>query len=190
MKLEKFLSEFSNVKAENKLLKWTIVVLACAVVVSLYFTNKAFHQEKIILVPPQIHSRIVIYGSKPSKTYLEEFTRYVCDLALNYSSATARSQFAELLTLFTPNTFKMYQKSFYNLADRVEAAGNIAHMFYISKVKINLQKKTIAVTGRELLYSGTSKLSDSASKYLIKYEFKNGRFYIVDFKRITGGENA
>ena len=189
MKLETFLNETDNVKHENKLLKFVIVVLAIAVVFSLYYTSKSLKQEKIILLPPQVNSKIVFVGDKPNKAYYSQITRYIISLALDYTSATAKGQFAELLTMFAPSAFKDYQQAFYNLADRVQSASNISNSFYIDNVKVYPDKKKIIVAGSEDMYSSSALLTREQRRYEIGYEIKSGRFFITYFKKLKGGRS-
>ena len=188
MKFKFFMNDLSNIKQENKLLKGVILILAITVVFSLYYTTKTANREKIILIPPQIHSKIVFIGNKPDKAYYNEITRYVVSLALDYTSATARSQFAELLTMFDPGAFKKYQQVFYNLAFRIESAGNISDSFYITKIKVHPEKKKIIVTGTEYTYSGAALLSQNMCRYAITYKLQAGRFFVTSFGKIKGVE--
>ncbi len=188
MKLKTFLNETENVKHENKLLKFVIVVLAIAVIFSFYYTSKTLKQEKIILLPPQVNSKIVFFGNKPNKAYFDQITRYIISLALDYTSATAKGQFAELLTMFSPGAFKSYQQAFYNLADRVQSASNISNSFYIDNIKVYSDKKKIIVAGSEDMYSSTELLTREQRKYEIGYEIKNERFFITSFKMLKEGQ--
>ena len=184
MKFSMFLNEHENVKQENKLLKAVIVILAITVMYSLYYVDKSAQREKIIIIPSQLHSRIIFTGDKPDKAYFEEMTRYVISLALDYTSATARGQFAELLTLFDPEAFKKYQPIFYNLADRVQSAGNISNSFYITKIQIYPKEKKIVVIGSNYTYSANMLLMQKVRQYQIGYKIQNGRFFITSFGRV------
>lgn len=184
MKFKRFLNEHENVKQENKLLKAVIVILAITVMYSLYYVDRSSQREKIIIIPPQLHSRIVFNGDMPDKAYFDEMARYVISLALDYTSATARGQFAELLTLFAPSAFKEYQPVFYNLADRVQAAGNISNAFYITSIKVYPKKKKIIVSGVNYTYSADTLLTQKVSQYQIGYKIQAGRFLITSFGEV------
>ena len=189
MKFKVFLNEYGNVKFENKLLKFVIVVLTLGVLASLYYTNRALEREKVILIPPQTTQRIVFIGNKPNKAYFDQMTRYIISLALNYTSATAKGQFNALLKLFSPEAFKKYEPIFYDLANRVKAAGNVANSFYITDIKVYPDKKEIIVTGLQYTFSGNSLLKQKIEKYAIAYTITPaGRFEITAFGKIKGGE--
>lgn len=187
MKLKKFLNDYANVKHENQLLKFAIVALTLMVMWSFFYIDKSVKRQKVILLPPQLSSRVVFVGDKPNKAYFEQMTRYVVSLALDYTSATARGQFAELLTLFSPEAFKKYEPVFYNLADRVQAAGNITNSFYITKIQVYPKEKKIVVTGSIYTYSASSLLTQEVCQYLIRYKIQSGRFMITEFGKIKKG---
>ena len=90
MNLDIFLQKSSNIFAENRLLKFSIVVLGVAVVINTAGLFKALNSQKIILVPPVINSKISVTGDKASDEYLKEFTRYALGLALTYNPSNAR----------------------------------------------------------------------------------------------------
>ena len=189
MKFKLYLNEFANVKHENKLLKFVIIILTVGVLLSLYYTNSALEKEKIILIPPQTTQKIVFVGNKPNKAYFDQMTRYIISLALDYTSATARGQFNALLKLFSPDAFKQYEPVFYDLANRVKAAGNVANSFYISDIKVYSDKKKIIVTGTQYTFSGNSLLKQKIEKYAIAYDITPaGRFEITAFGKVKGGE--
>ena len=187
MKFKKFLNEHENTKQENKLLKAVIVILAITVMYSFYYVDKSAQREKIIIIPSQLHSRVVFTGNKPNKAYFDEMSRYIISLALDYTSATARGQFAELLTLFAPDAFKEYQQVFYNLADRLQSAGNISNAFYITDIKVYPKKKKIIVTGTSYTYSADTLLTQKVCQYQIGYKIQAGRLMITSFGKVNGG---
>ena len=189
MRFKVFLNEYANVRHENKLLKFVIVVLTVGVLLSLYYTNRALEKEKVILIPPQTTQKIVFIGNKPNKAYFDQITRYIISLALDYTSATARGQFNDLLKMFSPDAFKKYEPVFYDLANRVKSAGNVSNSFYISDIKVYPDRKEIIVTGTQYTYSGASLLKQKIEKYAIDYDIApSGRFEITAFGKIKGGE--
>lgn len=182
MKFDIFLQKASNLYAENRLLKFVIIALTIAVIFSSFFSYKALKYEKIVLIPPNIHSRIIIVGDKPDSAYIKQFSRYVVSLALDYTSASAREQFDELLTMFSPSAYKKYKQIFYNLADQLETAANITNAFYIQKIKVT--KKTIRVQGIEKTFIENTLNSEKVNTYQIGYVLEDGRFVITDFKKV------
>jgi len=182
MKLDIYLQKASNLYAENRLLKFVIIILAAAVVFSSVFSYKALKYEKVVLIPPNVHSKIMIVGDKPNNEYIKQFSRYVVALALDYTSASARGQFDELLTMFTPGAYKKYKQVFYTLADQLETAANISNAFYIQKIKVT--KKAVLVQGVEKTFIADTLDSQKVNTYRIGYMFKDGRFMITDFKKI------
>lgn len=182
MKLDIFLQKASNLYAENRLLKFVIIILAAAVVFSSFFSYEALKYEKVILIPPDIHSKIIIVGDKPNNAYIKQFSRYITGLTLNYTSASAREQFDEALTMFTPEAYKKYKQAFYALADQLETATNITNAFYIQKIKVT--EKAILVQGMEKTFIANTLDSGKVNTYRIGYVLRNGRFMITDFRKV------
>lgn len=187
MKLDIFLQKASNLYAENRLLKFVIIILAATAVFSSFFSYEALKHKKIILIPPNIHSKIIIVGDKPSDAYIKQFSRYITGLALDYTSASARGQFDELLTMFTPEAYKKYKQVFYALTDQLETATNITNAFYIQKIKVT--KKAILVQGIEKTFIANTLNSEKVNTYQIGYVLKNGRFMVTDFREVKRYES-
>jgi len=181
MKFDLYMQKTSNLFAENRLLKFTIAVMAVAVIFAFYYADKKIQTQRIILIPPNIHSRIVITGDRPGTSYLKQFARYIASLALNYTSANARSQFSELLSLYNPKNYNAARTMFYNLADDVESISNFSNMFSIDRIKIAPNK--IILTGREKTIVGNKIQTDKENTYIIDYRFKNGKFSINSIKK-------
>jgi len=181
MKFDLYMQKTSNLFAENRLLKFTIAVMAIVVMFAFYYVDKKIQNQRIVLIPPNIHSRIIITGDKPDAAYIKQFTRYIVSLALDYTSANARGQFDELLSLYNPKNYNAARTMFYNLADSVESISNLSNMFAINKIKIFTSK--IIVMGREKTFVGDKLQSNKVNTYIINYQFKNGKFTINSIKK-------
>lgn len=181
MNLDIFLQKSSNVYAENRLLKFFIVVIGVAVLINTYFAYKAFNSMRVILVPPVIDSKLEIAGDKGSDDYMKSFTRYVCGLALSYNALNARAQFAELLTMYAPESFPEAKKTFYNLADAIETT-KVSNSFMIHKIVVDSSKHQIEVQGPGIQFAQDKKIDEMSKTYIIDYRIRNGRFEIMAFK--------
>jgi conjugal transfer pilus assembly protein TraE len=93
-----------------------------------------------------INTKLEIVGNSASDEYIRVFGRYAAWLALNYSPATARSQFSELLTMFAPEKYAEVRKAFYVLADTVEM-GHVSSVFHITRIKIDRVRSEMEVDG-------------------------------------------
>jgi len=186
MRLDVFLQKSSNLHAENRLLRFVVLIIGITVLANTYMTYRALNSHRTIIVPPVIGSQIEFSGDKASDEYIREFTRYFCALALTYTPATARKQFDELLLLYAPEVFPDAKKLFYALADDIELAG-VSNSFVIQSISIDNSKKEIKVTGQNLRYKDDKRIEDMETrKYVINYRVQNGRFMLLRFNILPG----
>lgn len=187
MELKIYLKKLSNLTAENRLLKLTVVVFgAVAVFNSVVMMHMASH-EKTVLVPPGLNGRVEVTDGQASDRYLDLMTRYVTGLALNYTPATAREQFGELLALYSPDAFPGAKKTFYALAGTVEAA-NVSSAFYIGNIKVDRAKGVVDATGveRQFAQDGSPLGPDKEATYELSYRISDGRFELTGFSEKGG----
>ncbi len=178
MNLDIFLQKSSNIFAENRLLKFVVVVLGIAVVINTAGLFMALNSQRVILVPPVVNSKISISGDKASDEYLKEFARYILNLALTYNPINARSQFSELLAVYDPAEFQTSRKELYELADKIENT-KASSAFYIQSIINDTEKRRLEITGTKKTYMVDQKAEDTLKVYLIEYRIDNGKFILV-----------
>ena len=190
MKFKLFTGKAANIFAENRMLKFTILVLLAAVLVLSFCVVTAMNKERVILVPPIINSKVMITGDHASDDYIREFTRYIVSLALTYNSANARNQFSELLAVYDPAGFPNARKELYELADKIETT-RASSAFHIQSMTNNADKKQVEVQGAKMTYIGEMKADIVQTAYLVEYRFDNGRFILtLLYEKPAGTNNA
>jgi len=190
VKFKLFTGKAANIFAENRMLKFTILVLLAAVLVLSFCVVTVMNKERVILVPPVINSKVMITGDHASDDYLREFTRYIVSLALTYNSANARDQFSELLAVYDPAGFPNARKELYELADKIETT-RASSAFHIQSMTNNADKKQVEVQGAKMTYIGEMKADIVQTAYLVEYRFDNGRFILTRlYEKPAGTNNA
>ena len=190
MKFKLFTGKAANIFAENRMLKFTVLVLLAAVLVLSFCVVTAMNKERVILVPPVINSKVMITGDHASDDYLREFTRYIVSLALTYNSANARNQFSELLAVYDPAGFPNARKELYELADKIETT-RASSAFHIQSMTNNADNKQVEVQGAKMTYIGEMKADIVQTAYLVEYRFDNGRFILTRlYEKPAGTNNA
>ncbi len=190
MKFKLFTGKAANIFAENRMLKFTILVFLAAVLVLSFCVVTVMNKERVILVPPVINSKVMITGDHASDDYLREFTRYIVSLALTYNSANARDQFSELLAVYDPAGFPNARKELYDLADKIETT-RASSAFHIQSMTNNADKKQVEVQGAKMTYIGEMKADIVQTAYLVEYRFDNGRFILTRlYEKPAGTNNA
>jgi conjugal transfer pilus assembly protein TraE len=178
MKLNLFLQKSSNVVAENRLLKFVVVVIGVAAVINAFMTYRALNYQRTVIVPPVLKSRIEITGDRASEEYVRAFSRYFAALAFSYSPGSVKAQFDELLALYAPEVFPEEKRVLYELADRVITT-RVTSVFFIGKLYVDGEKSQIEVAGQRRQYVDDRKVEDIVKTYLIDYRISEGRFQLV-----------
>ncbi len=186
MKLHLFLQKTSNIVAENRLLKFVVVVIGIAAIVNAVMTCRALNYQRTIIVPPVLKSRIEITGDRASEEYVKAFSRYIAALSFSYSPGTVKPQFDELLALYAPEAFPEGKRILYELADRVITT-RVTSVFFMGKLYVDSGKNQIEMSGQKRQYVDDRKVEDLVKTYLIDYRISDGRFQII---RISEKEEA
>lgn len=177
MRFNLFMQRHSNIKGENRLLKYAGAFIGIGFIANTIVTIYALEHQTTILVPPVINTKLEIVGNSASDEYIRVFGRYSMWLALNYSPATARSQFSELLTLFAPEKYAEVRKAFYVLADTVEM-GHVSSVFHITRIKVDRVRNEMEVDGVRRQYANDQLIEEKERSYMIEYRVTDGRFLI------------
>jgi len=178
MKLDLFLQKTSNIVAENRLLKFVVIVIGIVTVVNAIMTYRALNYQRTIIVPPVLNSRIEITGDRASEEYVKAFSRYIAALSFSYSPGTVKPQFDELLALYAPEAFPEGKRVLYELADRVITT-RVTSVFFMGKLYVDSAKNQIEMSGQKRQYVDDRKVEDLVKTYLIDYRISDGRFQII-----------
>ena len=189
MEFKLFTGKTANIFAENRMLKFTVLVLLAAVAALSFCVVTVMNRERVILVPPVINSKMTITGDHASDDYLREFTRYVVGLALTYNPANARTQFSELLAVYDPAGFPDARKELYELADRIETT-RASSAFHIQDMTNHGEKNQVEVQGAKTTCIGEMKADTVQTTYLVEYRFDNGRFILTRLSEKPTATNA
>ena len=176
MRLETYLSKSSNKEAENRFLRFIVVLIGGAVLLNTVMSFRALRYQRTILLPPALHQRAEIRGDQASEEYVRAFARYVMGLLASFTPATARSQFDELLTLYAPEAAPTAKKALYELADTIEST-HITHAFYIQQMRVDSTQ--IEVRGARKQFMETTPVEEAQKTYLIDYRISDGRFALL-----------
>lgn len=188
MELKLFTSKAANIFAENRMLKFTVLVLLAAVLILSVCVVTAMNKERVILVPPVINSKVVITGDRANDDYLREFTRYIMNLALTYNPVNARSQFSELLAVYDPAGFPNARKELYELADKIENT-RASSAFHIQSMTNDPDKNQVEVLGAKMTYIGEMKADIVQTSYIVEYRLANGKFILTRIFEKTAVSN-
>ncbi len=177
MKNDLFIQKTSNIFAENRLLKFCMIVLSTAVVLCMIIALRAAKYQKTIILPPDEHYRVVVSASDANDDYVKLFTRYCMNLLLNYTPGLIENQMEDVLKMATPGFYPELKLRLMELADNAEKA-QIVSVFYPNVIEVDTIKKEILVTGLRKKFTHSTIIENGQKKYLINYLIIYGRFYI------------
>ena len=177
MKIDRFLSERDNLKAENRLLKFAIVIIGVAVFIQGFFTCMALKYQKVVLVPAVVDRRIEISGKEASPEYVKLFSRYSLNLLMNYTPATADSQFQELLTITSPGFYPKLKAALDEMLESIRTL-HITSVYHLQRLTLDPEKRLIEAIGVNTQWSAETKIKSGRVKHRIRYRIADGRFQI------------
>lgn len=175
---KKYLNETDRIKADNRLFKFIVVVIGIVVLYNSVMLQRALNSQRTILAPSVVSAKMMISGDKADDSYIKAITRDVTNLAFNYTPATARSQFSDLVAMYEPGSYAEAKTKWYDLADTIESAKQVSSAFYVQKIAVNHESNTIEVTGIKKQYADTKEIENTVKTYIIEYEIKDGRFWL------------
>ncbi|MGA3282562.1 MAG: type IV conjugative transfer system protein TraE [Smithella sp.] len=178
MKLYQYMNDKAKHKGENRLLKFTILIIGTVTLINTGVMLKALSYQRVVIMPPGLQEKTTIEGNKLDEIYVSTFVRYISSLAFSYTPASARRQFDELLLHFDPSAYPQGKTTFYNLAEKI-AETQLTQVFYITKITVNTETKKIDIEGTKRQYIDDRKIEDDKKTYYIDYTILNGRFFIL-----------
>ena len=190
MNVNLYLKKTDNLFAENRLLKFVIVLMTIAVCFSFISVNKALNHQQTIIIPPNFDQRLEIKGDNVNDDYLKMYTRYILDLLLNYTPKNIKYNFNDLLSFATPELYPELQKNLLKIEDNVDKL-RVSSIFYPSQIIIDREKHIITIGGVRRQFANLSQIEETRRNYYLKYQIDNGRFYIgnIQEQEIIENEN-
>lgn len=180
MKLGLFVQKTSNLYAENRILKFAILVIGTVVLLNTGLLFVSMSRQRTILIPAGLDTKASVTDTTADADYLRQMARYVSGLALTYTPATARSQFEELLPLFAPETFSANKSMLYDLAETIEKTSS-GSVYHPQRFTLDEQNQTIEILGPKTTYVQDLQSSGNViTTYLLKFRMVNGKFLIVE----------
>lgn len=182
MRLNIFLQKSSNLFAENRLLKFCILVIGVMVLINTVILQAVTQKEKVILIPPTIGSDLFVTGKDASDGYIRGLTRYVMSLYLNYSAVSVKGQIEDLLSMYEPKSFAKVEGTFNQFINDV-IRSRISSSYYIMKISINREKGIINVEGIRKQHMHEKEIYSEKENYRINYRIRDSKFLIKKIER-------
>lgn len=185
MRMDIFASRHSNTRAENRILKFFVILIGCIQIVNMVWNYTITGSSRTIIIPAGLDAKMEITDKSISEEAVRQYTRYAFALAFNYNVSTARQQFDELLTWYTPDSFVKAKTNLYSLAEDVENA-KVSSSFYIQKMTLDQREGSVEVQGTKRQYTNEVKVEDTTKIYILEYRIVGGRFMIEKLREKAG----
>lgn len=181
----KYFDKAASLFAANRLLKFFIVIIGVSNIFLGIMAYRAVKYQKTVLIPLDLHSKIILNGDRINQQYLLQFSRDVFDLALNYTPATVKRQYSFLLSMVSPTTYHIYKSEFTTFAEEA-SIGNMCSAFVIDKLWVNQKKHIVKASGKNLIYlEGAEAINSKYITYAFVYEVREGRLFIKKIGRYS-----
>ncbi|MDO3380356.1 type IV conjugative transfer system protein TraE [Geoalkalibacter halelectricus] len=171
-----FIEKTSNLFAKYRVFLFIVVALCITVAYQATVIAKVSQDARTVIIPAGLDEKVQVTAGSVDDVYKRQMGRYIAGLFLNYTPATARLQFDELLTLFPPERFEDARDELHELAETIESS-RLTSTFHISKIE-GVGNKINVEGVRRLLVSG-QQTENERRKYVMTYAVANGKFYLV-----------
>lgn len=177
-----FNSKLAEIK--NKLTIWMViaVVMSASNFLLVVFLFMLQSPEKTIIVPTEIRSSFWVQGDQVSPEYYSEMAEFFVSKMLNYNSANAEGQFAEVLKFMDPIGFNVMQGKMKAEAADIKSK-NMSSAFYQQEIKV-VGKNVLGYGELVSMMSGQT-IGIQKIGYKLEFDYRNGKLFVKKFERVA-----
>jgi len=179
MKTDKYLNDYKNTVHRSNLLKGVIALLIAGIVAQ-GITIAYMSLNTSIIVIPNVQRKFVINKTNANKAYMTVMIKYIVNLYENYTAASAKKQFDDLLAYFNPSDYHNLQSYITSRLANIKQY-DISSWFVINKIRLKTRNAAVVI-GYKKTFMTDSLVSDKQIAILIHYTFNNHIFSVSDFK--------
>jgi len=180
MKVETYLSKFSNVVRENKLLKFGFIILLLITLVNWNEVKNIRKEERLVLMPIGASGNLWVTSENASDDYILFMSRYILHQLGDYTIHTIAEQLNELNKHFAPESFVDAKNQFQSIVEGVSKYGTLASTITFNKNDVLHESslKKIKIKATKTRYMSGVKTAEEEKNYVIMYDIRNYRFWI------------
>ncbi|MBA4118843.1 MAG: type IV conjugative transfer system protein TraE [Candidatus Puniceispirillum sp.] len=187
MKSTLFNARLSHVLYQRKILLITVGALLCTnLILSVGVFSK---NERIVLVPPEIHGPLWVEKGRVSKTYLEEIAVFFAQMLLNATPKSLPYNHDLLLRYTAPGSYGTMKATLAQEARKITKDG-LSTAFHPKHINANPEKMSAEITGELMGFVGTKVVFQKEEKYSIRLGYEKGRLMILEFITLEEKKNA
>lgn len=181
MKFERYISNASNVFAQNRLLKLVVIVLVVLVMFSFAKITELSGNQKVILVPAGLSDKVEIGSSQADETYLSAMGVYAATLMYSTTAVSVETQYKLLTELFDTAAYTKYSESLMTTA-AAQAKNAVSFSLKIDQIQIETSPKQeirMSVSIEKYIFGQKSDAVPERRELVVGFKLSNGRFYIT-----------
>lgn len=147
-----------------------------------------FKNERVIVVPPDLHQEYWLEKHRVSASYLEEMGLYFASLLLDNSPSNIAFKREIILRQAVEHAYGPLKRRLLEDEDRIKKE-NVATSFQPNLVKVDPNHMSVEITGDLLRYVGEKRISQSRDVYTFVMVYRHGRLLIESFKLIRSDQH-
>ena len=180
------------IKQRNVFLLTTLICLVILLLETCLLVSGIGQRERILYIPPNLHSVGYVDKNGVSDSYLADMTRYYALLFLDATPSSAPAQAQALLTYVAPESRGALKDQLLAQADKLKAQ-QLSLRFAPTNIEVNSQALVADITGELHCYVGKSEVNVIHATYRVHYQLNNGALQITSFNVLEnkkGDNNA
>lgn len=184
MIIKKYMDIRSNLFQENALLKLAVVMFGTSsLVIAVAFLYSLSYTRTVFIPTAYANKSFEVTDRSIDENGIRMFTRYSFDLFLNYTPASAKEKFSEMVPLIHTRYFDEVNAELNRQLDTIERL-KIVSSYQIEKIKINQTDRTIRVKGIRTRSTYGKKVDEGVEEWQIGYQVVDANFKIKRIEKV------
>ena len=185
MKLSIYGEKLANAMAENRLLKFCLLLTMGITIVNSLVAYHAMNNQKVVILPPMVDHKIEIRGNDADDEYLKLMSRYSIKLLLDYTPSNAEQNFSDFLKLTSPRVFSSMRSDLDKIIEEVIRL-RISSSFQVNTITRLGTTNRIELIGLRSKFADDVRIEESIENHIIEYEIDDGTFRIMGVTQKNG----
>lgn len=173
----RFFSYLDKLIAENRVLKFTVLLMALTNVVLGFLFLSVRGSQRIVVVPPEVKKEFWVAGREVSLSYLEQVFYYVTFSLLNVSPETVDESLSRVYVFLTtdPELITQIKEAFREYAEAIKRK-KVYQVFY--PMGIDVKGNEVLVKGVLKKMVGAGDVGEESKTVRYWFRVEGGRLFI------------
>lgn len=180
MDYQHYQGSLASSKQLNKLLSIFCVCLSVSLIVMGFCVYRAIGYKSTVFVPPVLTQQMTISDVYPDRSYLNQMALYLALLRLNVTPSNIENNFNEFLKRVDSSIFNEMKHHLDQQIKEVQES-RISAAFYPRSQKVNVDEKSVFITGMLTKFVGTRLVSSKEASFIFVFSYRNGSLTIKDY---------